>query len=138
MMHAPSPASSHPSHPSHGNRLVAVDGRTLPLVATGIAGDACGGLARVVVEQRFRNAHDVPLTVTYSLPLPPDAAVSGYAFRVGDRRIVGEIDRRAAARERFEVAVLEGKTAALLEQDRSSLFTQEIANVPPGAEVVPK
>jgi Ca-activated chloride channel family protein len=133
MMHAPSPS---PSYLSHGSRLVAVDGRTLPLVATAIAADACGGLARVVVEQRFRNAHDVPLTVTYSLPLPPDAAVSAYAFRVGDRRVVGEIDRRASARERFEESVLEGKTAALLEQDRSSLFTQEIANVPPGGEVV--
>ena len=133
MVHAPSPA---PSHLPQGGRLVAVDGRTLPLMATAIAGNASGGIARVVVEQRFRNAHDVPLAVTYSLPLPPDAAVSGYAFRVGDRRIVGEIDKRAAARERFEEAVLEGKTAALLEQDRSSLFTQEIANVPPGVEVV--
>jgi Ca-activated chloride channel family protein len=133
MMHAPTPA---PSHLPQGGRLVAADGRTLPLMAAAITGNASGGIARVVVEQRFRNPHDVPLTVTYSVPLPPDAAVSGYAFRVGDRRIVGEIDRREAARERFEEAVLEGKTAALLEQDRSSLFTQEIANVPPGGEVV--
>ena len=35
----------------------------------------------------------------------------------------GEIDRRVEARERFEDALASGRTAALLEQDRSSLFT---------------
>jgi Ca-activated chloride channel family protein len=61
--------------------------------------------------------------------------VSGYSFRIGERRVVGEVDRLAAARERFEQALAEGRTAGLLEQDRSSLFTQEIGNIPPGAEV---
>ncbi|HEX4994741.1 MAG TPA: VIT domain-containing protein [Methylomirabilota bacterium] len=70
------------------------------------------------------------------MPLPAEAAVSGYAFRIGARRIVGEVDRIAAARERFEEALLEGRTAGLLEQDRSSLFTQELGNIPPGMEVV--
>jgi Ca-activated chloride channel family protein len=132
----PAPTASHPAHLSNGGRLVAVDGRALPLVAAAIAADARGGVARVELEQRFRNAHDVPLAVTYSLPLPPDAAVSGFEFRIGERRIVGEVDKRAAARERFERAIVEGKTAAILEQDRSVLFTQEIANVPPGTEIV--
>jgi Ca-activated chloride channel family protein len=122
--------------PTAGDRLVPVDARTLPLVAVSLAADAGGGLARVVLEQRFHNAHIEPLSVVYSLPLPADAAVSGFAFRIGDRRIVGEIDRREAARERFELAILEGRTAALLDQERSSLFTQELGNVPPGADVV--
>jgi Ca-activated chloride channel family protein len=100
-----------------------------------VAADACGGLARVVLTQLFRNPHATPLAVTYAFPLPEDAAVSAYSFTVGDRRVFGEIDRREAARERFEEALLAGKTAALLEQDRSTLFTQEIGNVPPGAEV---
>src|SRR6185369_15760426 len=65
----------------------------------------------------------------------PEAAVSGYAFQIGGRRVVGEVDRLVAARERFEQALAEGRTAGLLEQDRSSLFTQEIGNIPPGAEV---
>ncbi|MDB4994492.1 MAG: hypothetical protein JWM74_1924, partial [Myxococcaceae bacterium] len=121
---------------STGGRLVAVDGRTLALQGTKIASDARGGVARVVVEQRFINRFDAPLDVTYSFPLPADGAVSGFAFRVGGRRIVGEIDRRAAARERFERALSEGRSASLLEQDRTSLFTQEIGNIPPGAEVI--
>jgi Ca-activated chloride channel family protein len=122
---------------SHGNgaRLVAADGRTLPLRGAHLYADAKGGIARVVLEQTFANPYDEPLVVTYSLPLPADAAVSGFAFELGGRRVQGEIDRRAAARERFEQAILAGRSAAIVEQDRSSLFTQEIGNIPPRSEV---
>jgi Ca-activated chloride channel family protein len=130
------PASPLSSHVSAGGCLVATDGRVLPLVSAELVADAKAGVARVVLKQRFGNPHDVPLTVTYSFPLPADAAVSGYAFTMGARRIVGEIDKRAAARERCEQAIVEGKTAGLVEQDRTSLFTQEIGNIPPRTEVV--
>jgi Ca-activated chloride channel family protein len=100
-----------------------------------VRGDACNGIARVVVEQRFHNPHSVPLSVTYLFPLPADGAVSGYTFVIGGRRIEGVVFGRDEARERFEAAILDGTSAALLEQERSSLFTQEIGNIPPGAEV---
>jgi Ca-activated chloride channel family protein len=122
--------------PSTGGRLVTTTGRALPLLGTVLAADAEGGLARVTLEQRFRNPYAEPLAVTYSLPLPADGAVSGFCFTIGERRVVGEIDAREAARERYEEALIEGRSAALLEQDRSSLFTQEIGNIPPGVEVV--
>ena len=117
-------------------RLVTVDGRELPLRRIDIRGHVQGGLARITLEQRFQNPYPDPLQVTYQMPLPPEAAVSGYAFRISEHRIVGEVDRVDAARERFEEALLEGRTAGLLEQDRSSLFTQELGNIPPGVEVV--
>ncbi len=122
--------------PSAGGRLVAVDGRILPLLATRLTAAASGGLCRVMLEQRFRNVHAEPLHVGYLFPLPHAGAVSGFAFRLGERRIVGEVDRMADARERYEEALVEGKTAALLEQVRGSVFSQELGNVPPGAEVV--
>jgi Ca-activated chloride channel family protein len=140
MMHSPTPYVPSPSSTrepsSNGGRLVSTSGRTLPLQGTTLAADAAGGVARVVVEQRFQNVHAEALTVTYSLPLPSDGAVSGFSFVVGGRRVVGEIDRKRAARERYEEALAEGRSAALLEQDRSSLFTQEIGNIPPGEEVI--
>ncbi len=125
-----------PPDPSSGGRLVAVDGRELPLRATRLTASAAGGLCRVLLEQRFVNPHREPLRVTYLFPLPHDGAVSGFAFRLGDRRVAGEVDRVAAARERFERALVEGRSAGLLEQVRGSVFTQELGNVPPGAEVV--
>ena len=92
-----------------------VPNRALPLAGTALRVDTRGGLARVVLEQRFVNPHAEPLAVTYTLPLPADGAVSGYSFRVGDRRIRGQVDRKKQARERYEEAIARGHTAALLE-----------------------
>lgn len=120
----------------NGGRMVTADGRTLPLKGASLTADAKAGVVRVTLEQRFVNPFDEPLTVTYQLPLPADAAVSGFQFRIGDRRVVGEVDTKKKARERFDEAVLEGRTAALLDQERSALFTQQVGNIPPHTEVV--
>lgn len=116
--------------------LVATDGRLLPLRALELRAVASGGLARVTLVQRFANAHAEPLHVTYRMALPADAAVSGYAFQIAGKRIVGQVDKKKKARERFERALIEGKTAGIVEQERSSVFTQELGNVPPGAEIL--
>jgi len=115
---------------------VATDGRALPLRGVTIHAEARGGLARAALHQHFVNSYAEPLRVTYLVPLPADAALAGYAFRIGDRRIVGEVDRIAAARERFETALVEGRSAGLVEQERPNLFTLELGNVPPSTEVV--
>jgi len=118
------------------SQLVSTDSKKLPLRGAALRCDARGGVARVVFEQRFANPHAEPLHVTYTFALPADAAVSGFRFRIGDKIVEGEIDKMQLARERFEEAMLAGQTAAILDQERSSLFTQEIGNIPPGAEVV--
>ena len=123
-------------NPSPASSLVSTDPKTLPLRATAVSCHAGAGIARIVLAQTFANPHAESLHVTYTFPLPADAAVSGFRFRIGDKVIVGDVDKKRAARERFEEAVLAGQTAAILEEERSSLFSQEIGNVPPGAEVV--
>ncbi|MEZ4463094.1 MAG: VIT domain-containing protein [bacterium] len=72
-----------------GGRLVAVDGRPLPLRGAYLAADACAGRCRVVLTQRFANPYAEPLEVTYQVPLPADGAVSGYAFTIGERKVEG-------------------------------------------------
>ncbi|CAN5905000.1 hypothetical protein BH11MYX2_BH11MYX2_04160 [soil metagenome] len=121
---------------STGAELVTLDGRVLPLIATTLHADARGGIARFVLEQTFRNSYSERLHVTYRMPLPADGAVSGYAFVIGERTITGVVDKKQQARERFERAVSEGKTAALLEQERQDIFTQQIGNVPAGESIV--
>lgn len=123
---------------SAGGRIVTVDGRELPLRRTHLSAHAVGGIARVVLSQHFENPFDEPLEVRYLLPLPSDGAVSGFSFTLDGERIDGEVTGRQDARERFEKAMVEGKTAALLEQDRTSLFSQRVGNVPSGSEIVAK
>jgi Ca-activated chloride channel family protein len=119
-----------------GAEVVTADGRSLPLVSAALRADAQAGLARLVLEQRFENRYDETLHVTYRMPLPADGAVSGYAFEIGARVIVGRVDKKHRARERFEQAIAAGRTAALLEQERADIFTQQIGNIPPGERVV--
>lgn len=125
-----------PEGASSGAELVTPDGRQLPLVASTLRGRAHGGIARLVLEQRFENRYAETLRVTYRMPLPADGAVSGYAFTIGDRRVTGVVDKKARARARFEEAIASGRTAALLEQERADIFTQQIGNLPAGEAVV--
>jgi Ca-activated chloride channel family protein len=122
--------------PLGGAEMLTPDSRSLPLVAAKLRVEAGGGLARVVLEQTFENPYDDTLRVTYKMPLPVDGAVSGYAFRIGERTITGRVDRKENARARFEAAIVQGKTAALLEQEKADIFTQEIGNIPPRQTIV--
>jgi len=119
-----------------GAELVTSDGKALPLVSASLRVVASGGIARAVLEQTFENTQDETIHVTYKMPLPADGAVSGYEFTIGQRTIRGRVEPKAAARERFERAIVEGRTAALLEQERADIFTQRIGNVPAGERIV--
>ena len=136
IMTAPIQLTNSTSTRSNGGRLVSTDGRELPLQSVHLAAEAGGGIARVVLTQRFKNPFDQPLEVRYLLPLPSGGAVSGFSFVLGDERVVGEVTGKQAARERFQRAIAQGRTAALLEQERTSLFSQRVGNVPPHSEVV--
>src|SRR5262249_45422459 len=76
------------------------------------------------------------LRVTYKMPLPADGAVSGYEFQIGARTVKGRVAPKEEARARFEEAIADGKTAALLEQQRADIFTQELGNLPPRTAIV--
>lgn len=125
----PVPSASIDPDP-RGAEMETSDGRSLPLASAHLRVDAKGGIARAVLEQVFENPYEESLKVTYRMPLPADGSVSGYAFAIGARTVAGRVDRKAAARETFEKAILEGKTSALLEQERADVFTQSIGNIP--------
>lgn len=128
----PDPANE----PIGGAQVLTPDGRSLPFAGAKLRIEAGAGIARVVLEQTFENPFEETLHVTYKMPLPVDGAVSGYAFQIGTRTITGTVDRKETARARFEEAIVQGRTAALLEQDKADIFTQEIGNVPPRRTIV--
>ncbi len=126
-----------PSVPaSNGARVVATDGRPLALLHTHLQVRAGAGMAQVVLRQTFRNPFGESLAVRYQVPLPHDGAVGGFSFELDGHRIEGEVAGREEARAQYEEALVEGRTAALFEQERGSLFNQEVGNIPPGATLV--
>ncbi|MFL5351482.1 VIT and vWA domain-containing protein [Archangium sp.] len=102
---------------------------------TEVDAEVSGFLASVTVTQAFENPYAEPLEALYAFPLPEKAAVDAMELVVGQRVIRGVIKTREQARDTYERARAEGKTAALLDQERPNLFTQSVANILPGEEI---
>ena len=108
----------------------------LPLKRTVVSAEVSGFVARVTVQQFFANPADRRIEAIYQFPLPANAAVHESTIRIGDRLVVAEIKEREAARKKYEKAKAAGKRASLLEQERPNIFTQSVANIGPGEEIV--
>jgi len=117
-----------------GAALVSVDGRTYPLQSARIAAEASGGIVRSTLVQTYRNPYDEALEVVYTMPLPADGAVVAYTMRVGERIVRGDVRPRKQARADYEKALFEGRSAALLEQERDDTFTQRLGALPARAD----
>ena len=107
-----------------------------PLKHTDVTADIAGYVARVTVKQEFTNLSKEPVEALYSFPLPNDAAVDEMTMTIGTRVVRGQIKRKEEAQAIYEAARANGQAAALLDQERPNTFTQQVANVLPGAKVV--
>ena len=107
----------------------------MPLERTSVSADVAGMGARVTVRQTFVNPSGGPIEALYTFPLPPDAAVDRMRIKIGERVVDGEIMRREAAKAAYDAAKAKGQTAALLDQETDSVFTQSVANVMPGKRI---
>jgi Ca-activated chloride channel homolog len=63
------------------------------------------------------------------------AAVYAMNVRLGQRLLTARIKEKQAARLEYEAAKKEGKTSALLEQQRPNVFEMNVANILPGDDV---
>ena len=121
-----------------GLRIYAADGTDLgsaPSLDTGVAIGIVGVIARVQVQQRFRNPGKDWVEGVYVFPLPQNAAVDRLRMHYGGRLIEGEIQERQQARQTYERARDVGHGAGLVEQQRANVFTTAVANIPPGETV---
>ena len=140
LVFALSPAAfSQPQDPGEGSLQVVSSGtaapRILPLKHTEVKAEISGFVAEVRVTQVFSNPIDSPIEAVYVFPLPENSAVNEMTLTVADRVIKGQIKKREEARQVYERAKAQGKTAALLDQERPNIFTQSVANIPPGHEI---
>ena len=103
-----------------------------PILDTEVAIRVTGLVARATVTQRFCNPAHLWVEGVYAFPLPENAAVDTLIMTIGDRVIEGQIHEREEARQAYEEAKAEGRTASLLEQERPNLFTTSLANLGPG------
>ena len=107
----------------------------LPLKDTKVDISISGVIADVKVTQAYRNEGARPINATYVFPASTRAAVYGMRMKIGDQVIVAKIKEREAAKQEFEKANQEGKSASLLEQDRPNVFSMNLANLMPQEQV---
>ncbi len=124
-----------------GGRLDAFDDEgqpvgPCPLKHTDVDVQISGHFSRVNVAQRYHNPYDQKIEAVYTFPLSHRGAVDRMTMTVGDRVIKGEVKERQLARNIYETARQQGHVSSLLEQQRPNIFTQSVANIEPGAEVL--
>jgi Ca-activated chloride channel homolog len=107
----------------------------LPLKDTRVEITVAGVIADVKVRQIYRNEGSRPINASYVFPASTRAAVYAMRMQIGNEIIVAKIKEREQAKQEFEQAKEEGKSASLLEQQRPNVFSMSLANVMPQEQI---
>src|SRR5713101_6446245 len=107
----------------------------LPLKDTRVEIAVSGVIADVKVVQTYRNEGSRPINATYVFPAATRAAVYAMRMRIGDQVIVAKIKEREVAKQEFDDAKQQAKSASLLEQKRPNVFSMSLANIMPGDQI---
>jgi Ca-activated chloride channel homolog len=107
----------------------------LPLKDTRVEITVSGVIADVKVRQIYRNEGSRPINASYVFPASTRAAVYAMRMQIGNEIIVAKIKEREQAKQDFERAKEEGKSASLLEQQRPNVFSMSLANIMPQEQV---
>ena len=113
-----------------------VNQQPMPVVASTVDIDVRLGVAHGLVTQRFHNDRADAVEAIYVFPLPPGATVEAMTATFAGATVRGVIARRAEAAAAYQDAVGAGRASALTELERPGVFTQSLAPVPAGGEVV--
>ena len=106
-----------------------------PILKTDVRIRITGMIARVKVEQHFKNPTKGWMEGVYVFPLPEESAMDHLDMKVGERMIEGQIKEKEEAKKTYEAAKQEGKKATLLAQERTNIFTANVANIGPQEEI---
>ncbi len=106
-----------------------------PLKETKVTANIDGIIAETYVVQTYANEGEVPINASYVFPTSTNVTIHGMKMIIGDNIVTAQIKEKEEAKEEFEEAKSEGKSASLLEQERPNVFHMDVANIMPGASV---
>jgi Ca-activated chloride channel homolog len=121
--------------PCAGLGTLATGKGNLPLETLDIRAFITGTTASVELAQGFRNPFNVPLEATYIFPLPDRAAVTDMRMEADGHVVQAVLKERGQARADYDMAVAEGRRAAIAEEDRPDVFTMRVGNIVAGEQV---
>ncbi len=107
----------------------------LPLKGITIQGRVSGLFYHLKMVQVYYNVFEEPLDCHYIFPLAGTMAVTSFALQVGPEVSRGVLLEREEARETALADSEQGSLSALLEQERTEIFTATVSNLPPSRAV---
>ena len=110
--------------------------RPIPLISTHYDISIDGGFAVVEARRVFRNAEEASIEATLTFPVPVQAVLFSLEAENNGRKLKAKARRREEAREVYEGAVDEGKTAVLHEELLRGIHMLSIAHIAPRTEIV--
>lgn len=103
-----------------------------PLKKTDVSVNINGVIADTYVTQTYTNEGSGPINAKYVFPAGTRVSVHGMKMTIGDKTVTATIKEKEEAKQEYEQAKSEGKSASLLEQQRPNVFTMDVANIMPG------
>lgn len=103
-----------------------------PLKETNVSTNINGVIAETYVTQSYANEGENPINASYVFPASTKVTVHGMKMEIGDQVVTAKIKEKEEAKQEFEQAQSEGKSASLLEEQRPNVFTMDVANIMPG------
>ncbi|MDE7059759.1 MAG: VIT and VWA domain-containing protein, partial [Lachnospiraceae bacterium] len=104
----------------------------LPLNGTELTTNINGSIAETDVTQTYANEGEHPINASYGFPASTKVSVHGMKMKIGNQVVTARIQEKEEAKQTYEAAKSEGKSASLLEEKRSNVFTMDVANIMPG------
>ncbi len=114
--------------------LTSSDGTGLQLVSLTARSVVEDPLAFTELRLVFRNPEPRQIEGQFEITLPPGAAISRFAMRLGDRWQEGEVVELQAARAAYEDFLHRRQDPALLEKQAGNQFRARVFPIPPSGE----
>ncbi len=111
-------------------------GARVPLAGISATGRLDGLLFELTVEQHYRNTSGSAVETVYTFPLPLNAVLLAFELELNGTRHVATAFGRQQAERRYETAIDDGDSAALLVHNGNGLYTATVANLKPGEDAV--
>jgi len=130
---APRPAPPAPHHEEVADFVIREPTRNiLPPFSISLKAQIVQDTAKVTVTQLFWNKSDTIIGKgAYTFPLPSGCTVTEFSCRVGRNKIIrAKVKPKEEARQAFQNAINNNRTAGLLEQDTPEIFTTCLGNIP--------
>lgn len=108
---------------------------SFPLKKTSVTANIQGTVADTHVVQTYVNEGSKPINASYIFPASTKVTIHGMQMQIGDQTVTAVIKEKEEAKQEFEAAKSEGKSASMLSEERANVFSMDVANIMPGDEV---